>query len=96
MKLKGMTMERRHAIALACLLALAACGSKQPDEAATPAPPPGTGPVKISSGNAFSPLVQDLNKAKAVNGKVQAQGQATDDAIESQSAPAGSTAEQPR
>lgn len=91
-------MERRAAFALAGLLALAACGSGHQDQAAaTQAPPPGTGPVKISSGNAFSPLVQDLNKAKALNGKVQQQGQATDQAIESQSgAPAAATQDQPR
>jgi ABC-type glycerol-3-phosphate transport system substrate-binding protein len=92
-----MTMERHAALALATLLVLAACGSDHQDQAATRAPSPGTGPVKISSGNAFSPLVQDLNKAKALNGKVQQQGQATDQAIESQSgAPAAATQDQPR
>ena len=89
-------MQRHAALALAMLLVLAACGSDRQDQAAaTKAPPPGSGPVKISSGNAFSPLVQDLNKAKALNGQVQKQGQATDDAIESQSgAPAASTSQQ--
>ena len=88
-------MERHAALALATLLALAACGSGQQSQAsATATPPPGTGPVKISSGNAFSPLVQDLNKAKAVNSQVQQQGQATDQAIDSQSgAPAASTSQ---
>ena len=84
---------------LACipvLLILAACSGKQEDSAATAAPPPGTGPVKISKSNVFSPLVQDLNKAKAVNSQVQQQGQATDQSIESQSgAPAASTSDQP-
>lgn len=82
-------MKNGSLLLCACLL-LAACSSKQ-DDAATATPPPGTGPVKISSGNAFSPLVQDLNKAKAVNSQVQQQGQATDQAIESQSAPAAAT-----
>ena len=78
------------------LLALAACSGKQEDSSATAAPPPGTGPVKISKSNVFSPLVQDLNKAKAVNSQVQQQGQATDQSIESQSgAPSASTSGQP-
>lgn len=89
-------MERRAAYSLACLLLLAACSGKQEDSNATAAPPPGTGPVKISKSNVFSPLVQDLNKAKAVNGQVQQQGQATDQAIESQSdAPSAATASGP-
>lgn len=79
------------------LLIIAACSGKQEDSAATAAPPPGTGPVKISKSNVFSPLVQDLNKAKAVNGQVQQQGQATNQAIEDQSgAPAAATGGEPR
>lgn len=73
---------------LACL---AGCSGKQEDSAATKAPSPGTGPVKISSNNAFSPLVQDLNKAKQVNDQVQQQAKGTDKAIESDSAPAAAT-----
>jgi hypothetical protein len=73
---------------LACL---AACSGKQEDSAATKAPPPGTGPVKISSSNAFSPLVQDLNQAKQVNDQVQQQAKGADQAIESDSAPAAAT-----
>lgn len=91
-------MPTRAYLVCGCLLALAACGTGHQDQtAATKAPPPGTGPVKISSSNAFSPLVQDLNKAKAVNGQVQQQGLATDQSIESQSgAPAAATQDQPR
>ena len=85
-------MERRAVLALACLLALAACSSKQGDSA-TAAPPPGTGPVKISSGNAFSPLVQDLNKAKAVNGQVQQQAAAANKSLENDSTPAAATSQ---
>ena len=88
-------MDKRLALTLLMLSSLAACSSKQADSTATAAPPPGTGPVKISKSNVFSPLVQDLNKAKAVNGQVQQQGQATDQAIESQSAPSAATSDQP-
>jgi hypothetical protein len=77
---------------LIMLLALAACSSKQDDSAATKAPPTGTGPVKISSSNVFSPLVQDLNKAKALNGQVQKQAQDANKSLENDSAPAASTA----
>lgn len=73
---------------LACL---AACSGKQEDSAATKAPPPGTGPVKISNSNAFSPLVQDLNKAKALNGQVQDQAKKADQSLENDTAPAAST-----
>ncbi len=80
----------------ALLLALAACGSpdKSTDSAATPLPNAAT--IHVSKSNAFSPLVQDLNKAKAVNGQVQQQAQQADQAIESQSAPAAATSNQPR
>lgn len=88
-----MTVNKSYALYL--LLALTACSGKQEDSTATTAPPPGTGPVKISSGNAFSPLVQDLNKAKALNGQVQKQAQAADQSIEDQSAPTASTSSQP-
>ncbi|HSN16882.1 MAG TPA: hypothetical protein VLV87_01620 [Gammaproteobacteria bacterium] len=80
----------RTLLPLLLLTALAACSGKQEDGAAK-APPPGTGPVKVSSSNVFSPLVQDLNKAKQVNAQVQQQGKATDQAIESESAPAAAT-----
>jgi hypothetical protein len=85
----------RALLPLLLLTALAACGSDHQDQAATAAPPPGTGPVKISSSNAFSPLVQDLNKAKAVNGQVQQQAKKADQSLESDSAPAASTSSQP-
>jgi len=91
-------MSRNLSLSLACLLlGLTACGSNDQDQAATTkAPPPGTGPVQISKNNVFSPLVQDLNKAKAVNGQVQQQAQGADQSIESQSAaPAASTSGQP-
>jgi len=89
-------MNRHLLLTVACMLALAACGSNDQDQAAaTKAPPPGTGPVQISKSNVFSPLVQDLNKAKAVNGQVQQQAQDANKAIESQSAPAAATSEQP-
>ena len=76
---------------LCLLLALTACSGKQADSSATAAPPPGTGPVKISSSNAFSPLVQDLNKAKAVNGQVQGQAKKADQSLENDTAPAAAT-----
>lgn len=89
-------MGIRACFALGCLLALAACGSDHQDPAsASAAPPPGTGPVKISSSNAFSPLVQDLNKAKAVNGQVQQQAAAANKSLENDTAPAAATATQP-
>jgi hypothetical protein len=78
--------------ALLLMTTLAACGSSHQDQAsATASPPPGTGPVKISSSNVFSPLVQDLNKAKALNGQVQQQAKSADQTIESDSAPAAAT-----
>lgn len=88
-------MDKRMGLVCGCLLALAACSGKQDDSAATKAPPPGTGPVKISSSNAFSPLVQDLNKAKALNGQVQQQAKAANQSMEDQSsaAPAASTSQ---
>jgi len=90
-------MNRYSALSLACLLlGLAACGSNDQDQAAaTQAPPPGTGPIQISKSNVFSPLVQDLNKAKAVNGQVQQQAKGADQSIETQSAPAAATTDQP-
>lgn len=79
----------------AMLLALAACGSsdKPADSAATSLPNAAT--IHVSKSNVFSPLVQDLNKAKQVNNQVQQQGQQTDQAIESQSAPAAATSNDP-
>ena len=88
-------MERRAVLVLGCLLALAACSGKQEDSTATAAPPPGTGPVQISKSNVFSPLVQDLNKAKAVNGQVQQQAKSADQSVEDQSAPSAATSNQP-
>ena len=86
-------MNRYLSVSLSCLLlGLAGCGSNDQDQAATTkAPPPGTGPVKISSNNAFSPLVQDLNQAKQVNNQVQQQAKGADQTIESDSAPAAAT-----
>ncbi|HEY1992740.1 MAG TPA: hypothetical protein VGH71_09785 [Gammaproteobacteria bacterium] len=87
-------MDKRMGLFCGCLLALAACSGKQEDSAASKAPPPGTGPVKISSNNVFSPLVQDLNKAKQVNSQVQQQAKGADQSIEDQSAaPAASTSQ---
>ena len=86
-------MERRAALVLGCLLALAACSGKQQDTAATTAPPPGTGPVHISKSNVFSPLVQDLNKAKAVNGQVQDQANKANQSLENDTAPAAATSQ---
>jgi|GEM_PF-5018927 len=77
------------------LAALAACSGKQQDTAATAAPPPGTGPVQISKSNVFSPLVQDLNKAKAVNGQVQQQFKSANQGLENDTAPAPTTANNP-
>jgi hypothetical protein len=92
-------MTRDLLLPLACLLlGLAACGSNDQDQAAaTKAPPPGTGPVQISKSNVFSPLVQDLNKAKALNGQVQQQAKGADQSIETQSAApaAATTTDQP-
>jgi hypothetical protein len=76
------------------LAALAACGSSHQDPASTTAaPPPGTGPVQISKSNVFSPLVQDLNKAKAVNGQVQQQAKSADQSLENDTAPAAATSQ---
>ena len=79
----------------ALLLALAACGSPDKSDGSSAAtPPPNAATIHVSKSNVFSPLVQDLNKAKAVNGQVQQQAQQTDQAIESQSAPAAATSDQ--
>jgi ABC-type glycerol-3-phosphate transport system substrate-binding protein len=86
-------MERRATLVLGCLLALAACSGKQQDSTATAAPPPGTGPVHISKSNVFSPLVQDLNKAKAVNGQVQDQANKANQSLENDTAPAATTSQ---
>lgn len=87
-------MNKIAAVSYACLmLMLSACGShKQDQTSATTPPPPGTGPVKISSSNVFSPLVQDLNKAKQVNNQVQQQAQAANKSLENDSTPSASTA----
>ena len=79
----------------ALILALAACGSpdKPADSAATPLPNAAT--IHVSKGNVFNPLVQDLNKAKQVNGQVQQQARQTDQAIEAESAPSDSTSSRP-
>lgn len=79
-------------IAVSLVLTLAACGSdKQDNTTATLPPPPGTGQVQISKSNVFSPLVQDLNKAKQVNGQVQQQAQSANNSIENDTAPAAAT-----
>ena len=82
---------------IAVLLSLlAACGSSDKpaaDSAATP--PPNAATIHVSKSNAFSPLVQDLNKAKQVNSQVQQQAQQTDQQIESDSAPAAATSNDP-
>lgn len=74
---------------------LAACGSdKQPaDTAAAKAPPAGT--IVVPKDNVFSPLVQDLNKAKQVNNQVQQQGQQANQQIETETAPPAATADNP-
>ena len=89
-------MKRRTVLVLGCfLLALAACGSNnQSQTTATAAPPPGTGPVKIGKDNVFSPLVQDYNKAKALNGQVQQQAKSADQSLENDTAPAAATSQQ--
>jgi|GEM_PF-6857460 len=81
-------------LAVTALLALAACGSNNSSDqaSATKAPPSGT--INISKNNAFSPLVQDLNKAKQVNNAVQQQFQKGDNQLEAAgatSAPPAST-----
>ena len=83
-------MERRAALALACLLALTACSGKQDDTAAKTAAPP-SGTINVPKNNVFSPLVQDLNKAKQVNNQVQQQAQDANKTMESDSAPAAAT-----
>jgi hypothetical protein len=89
-------MNQRMGLVLGCMLALTACGSGHQDEtSATAAPPPGTHPVQISKSNVFSPLVQDLNKAKALNGQVQQQAKTSDQSIENDTAPAAATASGP-
>lgn len=78
---------------LVTALMLAACGSSnQSDQSATKAPPAGT--VVVPKNNVFSPLVNDLNKAKQVNNQVQQQFQKTNGEVESAttaSAPAAAT-----
>ena len=87
-------MERRTALALACLLVLAGCSGKQDDATAkTAAPPAGT--INVPKNNVFSPLVQDLNKAKQVNNQVQQQAKAANQSLEDQSAAPASSTSQP-
>ena len=78
-------------------LAITACGSdNSSDQAATKAPPAGT--VVVPKNNVFSPLVQDLNKAKQVNSQVQQQFQKTHGQVEAPtaaSAPPAATANGP-
>lgn len=85
----------KHPCIVAVLLALAACGSSDKPAESAPTPLPNAATIHVSKGNVFSPLVQDLNKAKQVNNQVQQQGQQTDQAIESQSAPSAATANDP-
>lgn len=79
------------------MLVLAACGSNNAsDQAATKAPPSGT--VVVPKNNVFSPLVQDLNKAKQVNNQVQEQFQKTNGQVEAPtaaSAPSAATGSGP-
>lgn len=85
----------RTILCLLAMLALGACGSdKQDDTTATHAPPAGT--VVVPKNNVFSPLVNDLNKAKQVNNTVQQQFQKGDKQLESDSAaPAPATTQAP-
>jgi len=86
-------MDKRMGLICGCLLVLAACSGKQDDATAkTPAPPSGT--INVPKNNVFSPLVQDLNKAKQVNNQVQQQAKAANQSLEDQSAaPAASTSQ---
>ena len=71
---------------------LAACGSSNPPPAKQASSAPADATVVVSKSNVFSPLVDDLNKAKML--KKQSQGQVdhanTDQQIEP--APAAATA----
>ena len=91
-------MKNALCIVLASLaFTLASCGSNdQSDQAATKAPPSGT--VVVPKNNVFSPLVQDLNKAKQVNSQVQQQFQKTNGQVEAPtaaSAPSAATGSGP-
>lgn len=72
---------------------VAACSSSdQSDQNATKAPPAGT--VVVPKNNVFSPMVNDLNKAKQVNNQVQQQFQKANGEVESATsanAPAAAT-----
>ena len=78
---------------LVAALMLAACSSSdQSDQNTAKAPPAGT--VVVPKNNVFSPLVNDLNKAKQVNNQVQQQFQKTNGEVESATtagAPAAAT-----
>jgi conjugal transfer/entry exclusion protein len=76
-------------------LIIAACGADKPpaDTAAAKVPPAGT--IVVPNSNVFSPLVQDLNKAKQVNNQVQQQGQQANQQIETETAPPATTAANP-
>ena len=75
----------------AVILLLTACGSSNPPPAKQASSAPADATVTVSKGNVFSPLVDDLNKAKML--KKQSQGQVdhanTDQQIEP--APAAAT-----
>ena len=76
----------------AVALLLAACGSSEPPPAKQASAAPADATVTVSKNNVFSPLVDDLNKAKML--KKQSQGQvdhaSTDRQIEG--APGATTA----
>ena len=71
-------------IAVALLASTACSSSDQSDQTATKAPPSGT--IQISKSNVFSPMVNDLNKAKQVNNQVQQQFNKTNGQVEAPTA----------
>ena len=65
-------MNANISMAAACLVLLAACGSNDDSSSAANTggrrggSAPSAATVVVSKGNAFSPLVEDVNKAKAL------------------------------
>jgi hypothetical protein len=77
-----------YTVILTATLALAACGSSNPSPAnstASSAPPAGT--IVVPKSNVFSPMVDDLNKAK----QLKAQSEKNKDALP-EPAPTAATA----
>ena len=76
----------------AAALILAACGSSSPPPAKQASSAPSDATVTVSKSNVFSPLVDDLNKAKMLKKQSQAQVDHANTDQQIEPAPAAATA----